>query len=304
MSEQPELWWQQDDSLLPESPVWLAAEQAFYWVDIAARRIRRHDGSARPARSWTLPQKIGCIAPRAGGGFIAALQDGVYAVTLDAREAQAGLRLLAAAPHGQAPLRFNDGRCDRQGRFWVGSMHDEPGAERRPLGALACLEATRWQPAFQTGMLVPNGLAFAPDGRRMYFSDSHASRAQVWVCDYDIESGRPGAPQLFIPALPAGRPDGAAVDAEGGYWICANDGAAVFRYRPDGRLDRRIELPVSKPTMCAFGGADLRLLLIATMKPEGAPPRDELDGALFAVQLDIPGLTETPCQQHTQETKP
>ncbi|HEX2012383.1 MAG TPA: SMP-30/gluconolactonase/LRE family protein, partial [Roseateles sp.] len=204
---------------------------------------------------------------------------------------------LAAAPHG-AELRFNDGRCDRQGRFWVGSMHDAPG-ERLPLGRLARLArpgecAGAWQPAFQDRMLVPNGLGFAPDGTRMYFSDSHASRATVWACDYDIETGRPAAPRVFIPALNAGRPDGAAVDAEGGYWICANDGAAVFRYTPQGRLDRRIELPVAKPTMCAFGGPDLRLLLIASMKPEGAPPRSPLDGALFAVRLDVAGLPEPP----------
>ncbi|HEX2010287.1 MAG TPA: SMP-30/gluconolactonase/LRE family protein, partial [Roseateles sp.] len=83
-TDQAELWWQAEDSLLAESPVWVAAEQAFFWVDIAARRIRRHDGSARPARSWVLPQKVGCIAPRAGGGWIAALQDGVYAATLPA----------------------------------------------------------------------------------------------------------------------------------------------------------------------------------------------------------------------------
>lgn len=284
-----ELWWH-GGAQLAESPLWSASEQVFYWVDISGRRVWRHDGHA--ARSWNLPQPVGCIAPRASGGLIAALQDGVYALTLGE---QAELQRLAAAPHG-ADLRYNDGRCDRQGRFWVGSLHEQAGVERQAQGVLARLSRPGevpqpWQPAFQQQMLVPNGLAFSPDGRRLYFSDSHASRAKVWVCDYDPELGRPGAPREFISALPAGRPDGAAVDVEGGYWICANDGAAVLRYTPDGRLDRRVELPVTKPTMCAFGGPDLDLLLIASMRPDGRPP-DPLDGALFALRPGVRGLPE------------
>jgi sugar lactone lactonase YvrE len=289
MSARAELWWQ-GECLLAESPLWSAAERAFFWVDISGRRLWRHDGSAVAARSWALPQQIGCIAPRTGGGLIAALQDGVYALDLGE---QADLRLIAAAPHG-ADMRFNDGRCDRQGRFWVGSMQMRAEG-REPKGRLARLSAISetgaWQAALREDLLVPNGLGFSPDGRKMYFSDSHGSRAQVWACDYDIERGQAGAPELFIPALPVGRPDGAAVDAEGGYWICANDGAAVLRYTPQGRLDRRIAVPVSKPTMCAFGGPRLDLLLIASMQPEdrAAAP---LDGALFALSPGISGLPE------------
>ena len=286
-----ELWWE-GPSRLAESPVWIAAERAFFWVDISGRRIWRHDGSARPARCWELPQPIGCIAPRRGGGLIAALQDGVYALSLGGTEA--ALRRLVAAPHGD-DMRFNDGRCDRQGRFWVSSLQDRAEG-REAKGVLARLSTSSelpqpWQPPFQQGLLVPNGLAFSPDGRTMYFSDSHASRAKVWTCDYDTDTGRPGAPRPFIDALPAGRPDGAAVDVEGGYWICANDGAAVLRYTPAGQLAARIELPVAKPTMCAFGGADLDLLLITSMQPEGRPAA-RLDGALFALRPGVCGLPE------------
>jgi sugar lactone lactonase YvrE len=285
-----ELWWQ-GDCLLAESPVWVAADEAFYWVDISGQKVWRHDGTGS-ARSWALPQQVGCIAPRAGGGMIAALQDGVYA--LDLAE-QAELHLIAAAPHG-ADMRYNDGRCDRQGRFWVGSLHMAT-ADRVAKGQLARLSAPgeaggAWQPAFQERMMVPNGLGFSPDGRTIYYSDSHASRAKVWACDYDTETGRPGAPREFVPALPVGRPDGAAVDADGGYWICANDGAAVLRYTPDGRLDRRVELPVAKPTMCAFGGPQLDLLLVASMRPEGSPHHAPLDGALFALRPGVCGLPE------------
>ncbi|MCV2367288.1 SMP-30/gluconolactonase/LRE family protein [Roseateles oligotrophus] len=294
---QAELWWD-GGAALAESPLWCAEQACFYWVDITGQRIWRHDGSTRPAQSWQLDQAVGCIALRAGGGLVAALQDGVYALELGAA-AQPQMTLLAAALHGKG-LRFNDGRCDRQGRFWVGSMHEDPAApERLPLGRLARLatpsESTgRWAPALREAMLVPNGLAFSPSGDKLYFSDSAPAVAKVWVCDYDLASGQAGEPRVFIDRLITGRPDGAAVDVEGCYWICANDGAAVLRYTPAGQLDRRIELPVAKPTMCAFGGADMATLLITSMRPAGAGVQATLAGALFALRPGVTGLPETP----------
>ncbi|MCV2359764.1 SMP-30/gluconolactonase/LRE family protein [Paucibacter sp. TC2R-5] len=292
-----ELWWD-GGAALAESPLWCAAQACFYWVDISGKRIWRHDGSTRPAQNWQLDQTVGCIALRAGGGLVAALQDGVYALELGAA-AQPQMTLLAAALHGKG-LRFNDGRCDRQGRFWVGSMHEDPAAiERLPLGRLARLAATSestgsWAPALREAMLVPNGLAFSPSGDKLYFSDSAPAVAKVWVCDYDPASGQAAEPRVFIDRLITGRPDGAAVDVEGCYWICANDGAAVLRYTPAGRLDRRIELPVAKPTMCAFGGADMATLLITSMRPAGAGVQATLAGALFALRPGVTGLPETP----------
>lgn len=287
-----ELWWD-GPSELAESPLWSPLDACFFWVDIRAHRVWRHDGSARPAPCWRLPQAIGCIALRAGGGLIAALADGVYALDLF-EDGRLELTLLARATHGPG-LRFNDGRCDRQGRFWVGSMHELPDQPRQALGRLARLagpddSGPPWQAPLREGMRVPNGLGFSPDGRTMYFSDSDPALATVWRCDYDPALGRAAAPQVFIEALPGGRPDGAAVDAEGGYWICANDGAAVLRYAPDGRLDRRVELPVAKPTMCAFGGADLATLLITSMR---GPSPQALAGALFALRPGVGGIAET-----------
>ncbi|MDC8772884.1 SMP-30/gluconolactonase/LRE family protein [Roseateles albus] len=294
---QAELWWD-GGAALAESPLWCAEQACFYWVDISGQRIWRHDGSTRPAQNWQLDQTVGCIALRAGGGLVAALQDGVYALELGAA-ARPQMTLLAAALHGKG-LRFNDGRCDRQGRFWVGSMHEDPAAiERLPLGRLARLAAPSestgsWAPALREAMLVPNGLAFSPSGDKLYFSDSAPAVAKVWVCDYDRASGQAAQPRVFIDRLITGRPDGAAVDVEGCYWICANDGAAVLRYTPAGQLDRRIELPVAKPTMCAFGGADMATLLITSMRPAGAGVQATLAGALFALRPGVTGLPETP----------
>ncbi|MDN3921301.1 SMP-30/gluconolactonase/LRE family protein [Roseateles violae] len=288
-----ELWWD-GPSQLAESPLWSPVERCFFWVDIRARRVWRHEGSARPAAFWQLAQAVGSIALREGGGLIAALEDGVYALDLF-EGGRFESRLLAAAPHGPG-VRFNDGRCDRQGRFWVGSMDERPGQPRQALGRLARLSRAGetdqpWQPPLKVAMRVPNGLGFSPAGDKLYFSDSDPALARVWVCDYDTERGQARTPQPFIAQLPVGRPDGAAVDAEGGYWICANDGAAVLRYTPDGRLDRRIDLPVAKPTMCAFGGPDMRSLLITSMQGPQAQP---LAGALFALRPGVPGLAETP----------
>ncbi|WP_397533117.1 SMP-30/gluconolactonase/LRE family protein [Roseateles sp.] len=296
LSAHPELWWQ-GPSALAESPLWSALEQAFYWVDISARRLWRHDGTAAAAQSWEMPNPPGCIALGSQAGeLLVALSDGVQLLSLLPQGRWTGRRV-ADAPYG-ADMRFNDGRCDRQGRFWVGSMALNPD-ESPARGRLARLqlegEHASWQPALREQMLIPNGLAFSPDGARLYFSDSHRSQARVWVCDYDPATGQAAAPQPFIDRLACGRPDGAAVDADGGYWICANDGAAVLRYTPAGVLDRRIDLPVAKPTMCAFGGPDLGTLLITTMCPAGpglsATP---LDGALFALRPGVTGLAETP----------
>ncbi len=111
-------------------------------------------------------------------------------------------------------------------------------------------------------LITPNGLAFSPDGRTMYLSDSHPARQAVWAYDYDTDTGTPSNPRLFIDMNRyPGRPDGAAVDADGGYWICGNDAGQVHRFTPDGRLDRSLAVPVAKPAMCAFGGAGLDTLL-------------------------------------------
>lgn len=141
-------------------------------------------------------------------------------------------------------------------------------------------------------LIVPNGLAFSPDGRTMYLSDSHPSRQVVWAFDYDIDSGLPRNRRVFIPKLPAGRPDGAAVDADGGYWICGNEAGRIYRYTPDGRLDRSLDVPAARVAMCAFGGPDLGLLLVTSIRPADAAP-DSVAGAVFALRPGARGLEET-----------
>lgn len=272
-----------------ESPLWDVRDACLYWVDISGKAVWRHDPQSGRTQHWRTHEPVGCIAPRAGGGFIAAMQTGVFAFEPADNDDVLDTVLIAGALH-PAPQRFNDGRCDRQGRFWVGSMFPDPMLAQRN-GRLACLDAGRWAAPLLDAMIVPNGLAFSPDGRTLYASDSHASIATVWAFDYEPDTGHASRQRVFIDKLPQGRPDGASVDADGCYWICANDGGAVLRYTPAGVLDRRIELPVAKPSMCAFGGAQLDTLYVTSIRPDGAQAQP-LAGAVFACRPGAQGLAE------------
>lgn len=275
-----------------ESPVWDERDACLYWVDISGRQVWRHDPASGRTQRWSTPEMVGCIAPRTTGGFVAAMQTGVFAVALHEAAHSAETQRIAAAPHGPGE-RFNDGRCDRQGRFWVGSMWPDTAAARR-IGRLTCLDKNgSWAPPLMENMLVPNGLAFSPDGRTLYCSDSHASVATVWAFDYEPATAQATRQRVFIEALAAGRPDGAAVDADGCYWICANDAGAVLRYTPTGRLDLRIELPVAKPSMCAFGGTRLDTLYVTSIRPDGDDATHHPQaGAVFACRPGVQGLPE------------
>ncbi|MGV2864878.1 SMP-30/gluconolactonase/LRE family protein [Achromobacter sp. ESBL13] len=274
-----------------ESPVWRASDQAYTWTDIPNKTLWRWSPASGEFAQWALPRMAGCIAPR-GAGWLLAMEDGVYECDALLPEAPCRPRLLAQVAHPAPGMRFNDGRNDRQGRFVAGTMVMDMGR------ALAAGRLYRHDPdargltVLVDDLIVPNGLAFSPDGKTMYLSDSHPSRAMVWAFDYDVGSGTPHNRRPFIAALPAGRPDGAAVDADGGYWICGNDAGRVYRYTPDGRLDQTYSVPARKVAMCAFGGAGMDTLFITSIRPPDAAP-GALDGAVFALRPGARGLEET-----------
>jgi len=162
-----------------------------------------------------------------------------------------------------------------------GALYRYANGQRGPLGARL------------SGFIVPNGLGFSPDGRTMYLSDSHPSAQQIWAFDYDIDSGTPTNRRLFVDMNHfCGRPDGAAVDAEGCYWICANDAGLIHRFTPDGRLDRSLAVPVKKPTMCAFGGSRLDTLFVTSIRPGDDHDEQSLAGGVFALDPGVKGLPE------------
>jgi sugar lactone lactonase YvrE len=275
-----------------ESPVWHAAEQAWYWVDIPARRIWRLEHATGLARHWTAGEMAACIAPRAGGGLIAGMETGIFAIDLHDDGTLRAARL--AAPPELAPgMRFNDGRTDRQGRFWSGTMWMDMAAAL-PLGHLYRYDAGGLSAPLVSGLVTQNGLAWSPDGRTMYLSDSHPARRCVWTFDYDVDAGVPHHRRLFVDmAAYAGRPDGAAMDSDGCYWVAGNDGASLLRFTPDGKLDRELALPVPKPSMPCFGGPALDTLLVTSIVQPGRE-RDALAGAVFLVRAGVRGVPEIP----------
>ncbi|MDF3194143.1 SMP-30/gluconolactonase/LRE family protein [Pseudomonas sp. 1928-m] len=277
-----------------ESPVWSAAEQALYWVDIPAKRLHRWSAADGQTQNWMAPQMLACIARSHNGGWIAGMQSGLFHVQAQA-DGQLISSLLCEVEHARTGMRFNDGRCDRQGRFWAGSMLLDMSAAA-PVGAMYRYSAGQAEPlsAQLSGFIVPNGLAFSPDGRTMYLSDSHPSVQAIWAFDYDIDSGTPHNRRLFVDMHDhPGRPDGAAVDADGCYWICGNDAGQIHRFTPDGRLDRSLTVPVKKPSMCAFGGRNLDTLYVTSIRPDGIDLADQpLAGGVFALNPGVTGLEE------------
>jgi len=274
-----------------ESPIWSVAEQALYWVDIERRAIRRFDIASGQVKSWEAPERVGCIVLREGGGLLAAMESGVFAV--DLREAPAlSAQLIVAVKHPRPNMRFNDGACDRRGRFWTGTMCMDSAPV--PAGCLYSFANDELSGVVADGLVTQNGLAFSPDGRTMYLSDSHASVRRVWAFDYDQDEGRPHGKREFIDMNHyPGRPDGAAIDSDGCYWICGNDAGLIHRFTPAGRLDRSLDVPVSKPSKCAFGGAKLDILFVTTIVP--ANPTDSeksLAGAVFALNPGVRGIAE------------
>jgi sugar lactone lactonase YvrE len=270
-----------------ESPVWVPEEQALYWTDIPGKTLNRFDPATGANRVWPMPEEVGSFALREGGGLIAALRSGFALIDLERGQIERLIDPEADRPEN----RFNDGRCDRQGRFWAGSMNEPRDARS---GALYRLDAERRCRRMADDVMVANGLAFSPDDRVMYWSDSRA--LTIYAFDFDAASGAIGNRRIFARLEPhQGGPDGAAVDAEGGYWSACYRGARVMRFRPDGTIERKIRLPVSRVTMCAFGGPDLRTLYITSARgglSAADLEREPLAGGIFALEVDVQGVPE------------
>jgi sugar lactone lactonase YvrE len=279
-----------------ESPVWCVAEQALYWVDIPARKLFRMAIDGDEVTQWDAPEMLGCISQVApigpGPNWIAGAETGIF-LLVPGPGGQLGFKRLAAVDHAMPGMRFNDGRCDRQGRFLAGTMMMNMAPSPRS-GCVYSYQKSSGLTQLLDGFITPNGMAFSPDGRTMYLSDSHPSVQLVWAFDYDIDSGTPSNRRLFIDMNPLpGRPDGAAIDQDGCYWICGNDAGFVHRFTPEGKLDRSLPVPVKKPAMCAFGGAGLDTLFVTSIRPEGIDLSDQpLAGGVFALYPGVRGLPE------------
>ena len=276
-----------------ESPLWHADEQVLYWVDIPARTVHWLDPASGAHHQWLLESEPASLAIADGKGLIVATRNGV--LHLDTSSDQVRTTMIAPAPYDTAITRFNDGKVDGAGRYWIGTIYeprDKPAAE------MYVLEQGQLRRAWAGGMTNSNGLAFSPDQRTMYHADTSAHLLRRF--DYDVATGTVGEEQVFRQFSSdkssnyGGRPDGGAVDNEGNYWSALFEGARIVKLSPQGEVLAEIALPVRCPTMVAFGGPNLRTLYITSA---GARPAEELaqypfSGKLLALQVDVAGRPE------------
>jgi sugar lactone lactonase YvrE len=274
-------------AVLAEGPVWVAREAALYWLDIKGRKIfRLGDGGAFD--QWPTPFRVGSIAPRKSGGFIAGTDEGIAEIDLASDRFE-----IVAKPEEQRPgNRFNDGKVDRRGRFWAGTMDD---AERAATGSLYCFGPDLQWAAVDKDYRVTNGPAFSPDGAIMYHNDS--ARQVTYAFDLDA-AGNASHRRVFLQFGPGdGYPDGMTVDADGCLWIAFWDGWCVRRYSPKAEWIETVRMPVQRPTSCAFGGRDLDRLYITSASidlDEDALKMQPNAGGLFMLTPGVRGLADVP----------
>jgi sugar lactone lactonase YvrE len=273
---------------LGEGPVWDDAEACLWWVDILEGIVHRTDVRTGEDERHPVGQFVGAVAPRAAGGLIAAVRDGF--ATFDPRSDR--LDLVADLQDEARTLRMNDGKVDPGGRFWAGMMALD---HRSSAGTLYRLDPDLSVEPMVSGTSISNGLDWSPDRSTMYYIDSTPRTVDRFA--YDAATGAIADRTTLIPIRDgAGWPDGMTVDAEGYLWVALWDGWGVERYAPDGRLDRRVEVPASQASSCAFGGPDLDLLFITTAQ-EGFPPGGKPDqphaGGVFVCRPGVRGRAAT-----------
>ena len=283
---------------LGESPFWHPHEQQLYWVDITGKHIYRCNVFMGSVESWAMPSEPGSIAPAQSGGLVIALRDGIY------RAATWGGALvkLAAAQHDTATTRFNDGKADPNGCFWAGTMFEPRTSASAQLFTLnnGALEAK------VSNATIANGLAWSPDAKTLYWADTPSHAVRAW--DWDAADNTMRRERVFKqwPTKPAdwrfggeghqnygGRPDGAAVDIEGNYYVAMYEGARIYKLSPDGVELASIAVPAQCPTMPCFGGADLKTLYVTTARQHRSDVELQVypqSGCVFSMRVDVAGL--------------
>lgn len=274
-------------AVLGEGPVWVSQEAALYWVDIKGRKIFRLDERGK-LDQWATPFRVGSLAPRTSGGFIAGTDQGIATIDLEA-----GRFEIVENPEAHLPdNRFNDGKVDRRGRFWAGSMDD---TEREATGALYRIDPDFSCTRIDEGYKVANGPAFSPSGELMYHNDS--ARKVTYAFDLD-EFGNATHRRVFATyGADEGYPDGMTVDAEACLWIAFWDGWCVRRYSPEAKCLAKLALPVARPTSCAFGGPGLDRLYVTSASiglDEAARSVQPQAGGLFMTSPGVRGVSEIP----------
>jgi L-arabinonolactonase len=246
-------------NVLGEGVLWDDAAAALWWTDIQSSELLRYDWKTERVERTKLPNRLGSFGlVEDSTDMIAAFADGIALY----HPTTASLQWICRQSHGALHMRFNDGRMDRQGRFWTGTMIENDSADGE--ATLYCVNTDGVTVSHERGLRITNGLCTSPDGRRLYLADS--PRSVIYRYALDPDTGTLSDRQVFARTSSGAYPDGANVDADGCMWSAQWGGSRVVRYTPDGRIDRTLEVPVSQPTCIAFGGPDRDLLFVSTAR--------------------------------------
>lgn len=276
-----------EQDVLGESIIWDSKQQLLWWVDGIGQLIHRLDPASGKKKSWKMDEEVGSIGLRAKGGLVVGMRSGFYFFSPESGELSE-----IARPDAERPgNRFNDGKVDRHGRFWSGTVE---AAAYTPRGRLFRLDADLRATLITEGVTCINGISFSPDNRLMYMTDSFSCRIDVF--DYDAVDGAIYNRRHFAD-IPLGRGtcDGSTVDADGCFWSANMDGWCVTRYDPRGRIDMVVNLPVRRVSSLCFGGPNLDTLYITTARrrmKDKELAQQPLAGNLLAVRPGVKGLPE------------
>lgn len=272
-----------------EGIFWNAADKQVWWTDIHGQKIWRYDPLRNKAESFDMADRVCCFAPRVGGGFIVAFSDRISLFDFDRGEGDVLYRFEPDNPH----TRLNDGRTDRQGNFIAGGMNEGTGDFDSSVVRVASDLSVS---VLLQGVSCANSTCFSPDGNTMYFADTPTQ--EICAFDYHEQSGQLANRRVLADfSAEPGLPDGSCTDAEGGVWNAEWEGRRVVRVSPDGVIDQIIELPVWKPTCCAFGGPELDTLFITTsclMTSNDQILAEPGSGGLFAIKPGVRGVIDQP----------
>lgn len=275
------------ESTLGEAPYWSLDESVLYWVDIEGKSIFRFDPRTGDRDIFPQEYEFGCIVKRAKGGFIGGTNKGLVFLEEDMMTVE----IFADPESDLLDNRFNDGKCDRHGRFWTGTTDIN---EIDPTGSLYCVEEPLKVDRHFSKVIVSNGLGWSPDNRTMYFTDSGLQT--IYAFDYDIDAGTVANHRDFVVVdSKEGIPDGLTVDAEGYIWSAHWGGSRITRYNPNGQVDRVIEMPVPLVTSLAFGGQNLDKLYVTTARWDMTDNQIKTapqSGGLFVLDIGCQGLPE------------
>ncbi|HEY7765508.1 MAG TPA: SMP-30/gluconolactonase/LRE family protein [Aestuariivirgaceae bacterium] len=281
---------------LGEGPCWHPGELALYWTDVPSKTIKRWDPRTGDHMGWPMPEMVTAISVRRSGGLIVASHRGI-----DFFDPRTGTGTRFVEPERDKPQnRSNDGKCDRQGRFWYGTMMNNFAEDMSEMpitantGGLYRIDGDGSVTVFEQGLGIANTFAWAPDERTMYFADTLDA---IYAYDFDAPSGMISNRRIFANADTGtyGLPDGSTIDAEGFLWNARWDGGCIIRWAPDGTIDRIVEFPCRRVTSCIFGGADLDTLYVTTVRyglSDAELSEQPLAGSIFACDPRVKGLPD------------